>query len=353
MELLLAHDPQLLELPGAGERTALIAAAANGHLDLVRWLLSKGANPRRRESDGTRALDWAAQQGHRAVVEELLAHDPELLDLPGFKNRTALIAAAGKGEVELVRALLDRGADPAKRMSNGSRALDWAAQQGHQTLVELLLARDAQLLELPGFRERTALIAAAGNGHAELTRSLLERGADPRRWMDNGEGALHWACEAGHLAVVQVLLAQDRGLVDLPGKAERTALIAAAGRGHDEVVRVLLERGADPHKRESDGTRALDWAAQEGHQAVVELLLARDPGLLDLQGYNDRTALMAASGNGHVDLVRLLLKRGADPRKRVSTGETALHWAAERGHEAVVQLLLARWVQAGPVKPAG
>jgi ankyrin repeat protein len=341
VELLLTHDPQLLDLPGYGEATALMAAAANGHLALVQQLLAWRADPRLRDGEGTRALDWAAQNGRVAVIEQLLQHDPALLDLPGLGDRTALMAAAANNHLALVRLLLARGADPRLRKEEGTRALDWAAQEGFQEVVDLLLAHDPGLLDLPGYGDRTPLMAAAANAHVRLTLNLLDRGADPRLRKAEGTRALDWAAQNGHQAVVERLLSRDPDLLDLPGYGERTALIAAASNGHAELMLRLLERGAAAHARMSEGTRALDWAAQEGHATAVKRLLAHDPALLDLPGYGERTALVAAAGNGHIELVQLLLARGADPRARRSSGAHALDSAAQEGHLAVVDLLIA------------
>jgi ankyrin repeat protein len=286
MELLLAHDPQLLELPGGGEHTSLMVAAGFGHADLVDRLLALGADPRRQLEDGERALDWASQEGHLAAVERLLAHDPTLVDLPGYRGRTALGTAARNGHGALVSLLLACGADPRHRHSSGARALDRAAQEGHLDVVERLLAHDPGLLDLPGSQGDTPLIMAAGHGHVVLVRLLLDRGADARHRNEGGLRALDWAAQTGLGEVAGVLLAHDPELLDLPGFHERTALAAAAGGGHTALVADLLGRGADPSRRLADGTRALDWAASQGHQAVVERLLSQDPGLLDLPGYH-------------------------------------------------------------------
>lgn len=339
VECLLAHDPQLLELPGHGEQSALMAACAGGHTLLVQSLLERGADTRRRAIDGAHALDLAAQNGHLRVLERLLAHDPCLLERPGREGRTALCAAAGGGHQSVVRALLAAGASPRRRSESGVHALEAAAAAGHASVVELLL-QDGGLLELPGSGERTALIAAAAAGHTSLVQRLLERGASPRARQADGTRALDKAAEQGHRAVVERLLTHEHWLLDLPGKAGRTALIAASAAGHVELVRRLLARGADPWHRCDDGAHALEAAAAQGHRAVVETLLGREPQLLDLPGWNGRTALMAACAEGHAELVRSLLGIGADPRLRDAGGATALYWAAQAGHQAVLSELL-------------
>jgi serine/threonine-protein phosphatase 6 regulatory ankyrin repeat subunit B len=341
VELLLAHDPGLLDLPGPEDRTPLIEAAQSGHVPLVALLLARGADPRGRMEEGGRALDCAAEDGHQEVVELLLTHDPSLLDLPGEEERTALCAAARHGHPELVRMLLLRGADPRRQQEGGGRALDCASLEGHLEVAEALLNRDPQLLELPGWNGCTALAAAAAGGEAELVDLLLSRGADPRRPMDEGGRALDWAAEEDNLEVVERLLAHDPGLLELPGFRERTALLAAAGNGCLEVVQLLLARGADSRVRMHGGGRALDWAAAGGWIEVVEALLAHDPGLLELPGDDECTPVTVAAGNGHAAIVALLIGQGADVRHRMPQGGRALDWAAQEGHVEVVEQLLA------------
>jgi ankyrin repeat protein len=340
VEGLLAHDPALLDLPGRGEQTALLAAAGGGHAGLARWLLERGADSRWRASDGTHALELASRNGHLPVSEVLLAYDPLLRDLPGRGERTALCVAAAGGHLGLMQRLLAARASPRRRAATVAHPLDTAAEAGHVSVVEQLLAHDPELLELPGSRERSALIAAAGGGHMELVQLLLARGADPRRRQSDGARALDRAAAAGDRAVVEHLLAHDHWLLDLPGKGERTALGAAAAGGHAALVGLLLTRGADPCRRSPDGGHALEAACSQGRGPVAEALLAHDPRLVDLPGWHERTALCAAADAGHAELVRFLLARGADPRRRDVDGCSALYFAARNGHQAVVTQLL-------------
>jgi ankyrin repeat protein len=92
---------------------------------------------------------------------------------------------------------------------------------------------------------------------------------------------------------------------DLQTSYRQTALYLMAACGHEAVVQLLLEKGADVDAKDNDGGTALHKTAGSGHEAVV----------------------------------RLLLEKGADVDAKSNDGWTALHWAAESGHEAVVQLL--------------
>ncbi|MCJ1269980.1 Ankyrin-2 [Lobaria immixta] len=136
--------------------------------------------------------------------------------------------------------------------------------------------------------------------------------------------ALMWAAQGGHEAVVLLLL--EKG-ADVHAKntnaKDTTALHEAAVWGHEAVVRLLLEKGSDVDAKTSFGWTALCVASRGGYEAVVQLLLEK----------------RAAEG-GHGAVVQLLLEKGADVSANTSQGMTALHMAARMRHEAVVRLLL-------------
>jgi ankyrin repeat protein len=114
-------------------------------------------------------------------------------------------------------------------------------------------------------------------------------------------------------------------------------LYRAASIEDKAVIRTLLKMGADV-EAENKGRTALDWAAENGHEAVVGLLLEK--GLDD----DGRVALYWAAENGHEEAVGLLLKNGVDVNAKDEYGSTALHWAAFTGQEAV-ELLLKAFIQ--------
>ncbi len=156
--------------------------------------------------------------------------------------------------------------------------------------------------------------------------------------------ALQAASYRGHDQVMQMLL--DKGAdINAQGGEYGNALQAASYGGHDQVVQMLLDKGADINAAAtgSDGRTALQAAAEGGHLAVVERLLQQKADVnAAASEYNGRTALQAAAEGGHLAVVERLLQQKADVNAAAarSSGRTALQAAAEGGHLAVVERLL-------------
>ena len=157
---------------------------------------------------------------------------------------------------------------------------------------------------------------------------------------DKRRTALMWAAHGGHEAVVRLLL--EKG-ADVHAKdtnaGDETALHEAAHYGHEAVVRLLLEKGSDVDAKTSFGWTALSAASRRGYEAVVRLLLEKRVDL-EAKAIGGETALHKAAEGGHGAVVQLLLEKGADLEAKTHFEWTALHKAAEGGHGAVVRLLL-------------
>ena len=119
-----------------------------------------------------------------------------------------------------------------------------------------------------------------------------------------------------------------------------TGLHLAAYFGLKEAMITLLENGHNLNSKDSYGRTPLSWAAENGHEAVVKLLLEKGAELETKDKDYGQTPLSYAASRGHEALVKLLLEKGAELKTKSNNGQTPLSYAAENGHEAVVKLLL-------------
>lgn len=122
----------------------------------------------------------------------------------------------------------------------------------------------------------------------------------------------------------------------------QTALIAAASRGHQEVVEALLRCGADVNVKDKRGYNALFNALENKNEDVADLLMAQQNLDLNARGWNGVTALIAYVWRDRKDAVENLLSRGADVSPGDANGDTALHGAAENGNVEILLVLLAK-----------
>lgn len=266
------------------------------------------------------------------------------------KQMTGVHLAAYFGLRNTIMALLKNGHNPDSRNTDRQTPLWWAARNGHEAVVKVLLAIDGiDVNSRDNLDGWTPLAWAAGNGHEAVVVLLLAKGGIDLNSRDNNNGrtSLSWAAGRGHEAVVKVLLAADGVNVDSRDLDGRTPLAWAAGNEHEAVVMLLLAKdGVDPNSKFKDSNydwTPLLWAARNGNEGVVKLLLADNRINPDSKSdYGDWTSLSWAADYGHEAVVKLLLANNrVDPNSKDMRGQTPLSWAARHGREAVAKLLLA------------
>ena len=143
------------------------------------------------------------------------------------------------------------------------------------------------------------------------------------------------AADRGDLAAIKNQLA-DRANVNLQDGEGKTALFYAADRGHTEIVKLLLAKGADV--KSAAGAKALMASACAGDLESVKAILAQGADI-NAQDKEGVTALMVAAEENRVEVVKLLLSRGANASLKDVEGETALDYAEFEEHKEVVEIL--------------
>jgi ankyrin repeat protein len=260
---------------------------------------------------------------------------------------SALTKAVKARDAKAVRLLITQHAKVNALEPDGSTPLHYAANLGDLELVDLLLhaGANAKVANLFGV---TPLSLACMNGSATVVERLLKAGADPNTTMSGGETALMTAARTGTPGAVKALIEAGADVNAAEPTRKQTALMWASARGNAEAAKVLLQAGANVHaqslekdfrgrftgnggaghvKLEKDiQFTPLMFAVREGHQGVVTVLL--DGGADPKETLPDGTsAVVLAIINAHWELANYLLDRGADPNA-AGQGWTALHQVA-------------------------
>ena len=322
-------------------------AVNSKHAELVLLLVSAGVNPNV-APHGSSALVRAIEHGEDEIALELVKAGADANLLGG---NLPLLVAAEKGNTRIAAALLDAGAniDAAGDTTIGEDdELEVPTKSAAADIVKKLIKR----VDQRGVVEAgTPLIVATRSGDEAMVKLLVERGADTSITDKQGVTALAWATRLNDRAIVELLKKAGAKKPEFLEGSIATALWAAAKNGDAARVRELLSRGAKPDVvvEDREGKHlALVSAAKEGHLEVVQLLIQRGANVnagaqVSLTG--NITPLMAAAKAGRVEVIKALLGAKADLGVKDigpnSNSETALHYAARGGSAGAIQALLA------------
>jgi ankyrin repeat protein len=316
-----------------GSNEKLLAAIRESDAQKVKALLSSqsgGADANARDEDGSTVLMYAATYADADCMKLLLEEGAD----PNAKSKsdvTALMLAIG--HADKVRLLLSKGAEVNAKSKQGHTALTIAAARaGSAEVVKALLDHGAELTAA------NILGAAAQIGDIQVVKLFLERGADPNNRNRIGGPPSISAKRSEELNKTGGRVMAP--FLGIPENTEGTPLMYAAYAAHTEVVKLLLAKGADVNARNNINGTALMLAAQKGNPVTVKLLLEKGA---DAQFRNDYgyTALMyaAAAEVNNPELIKTLLSRGAEINVKAKDGETALKLAGRKGKTEIVRLL--------------
>ena len=325
--------------------TTIADAAKSRDVAAVKAMLTNGADVNAAQGDGMTALHWAATHGDAALTQMLLAAGANIRATTRLGGITALHVASQGGHANVVAALIAAGADANAPTSTGAPAVMLAARAGSTETVTRLVETGADVNAKENAFGQTALMIAAGLDRAEVVRLLLSRGADWKMAssvadlksltsvIDDGTGrpqqqqagsgvpgvtrgyryneligtqggltALHFAARQGSAAAARALV--DGGAdVDVVSPGDHaTPLLVAVINGHFDLAAMLLEKGASPNLTSDAGVSPL-YAALNVQWAPIAAYPQPRAHLQQTRTY--------------LDVMQLLLDRGADPNRRV------------------------------------
>ncbi len=295
----------MLNLQDQFQRTPLILASYLRNIDIIKMLLKREVDEfdvNSSDDIGLTTLHLASEHGYQEIVKMLLEKGANV-NLSTNTGATPLLVASENGHTEVIEALIQRGADVNKANINGATPLLVASKNGHTEAIEALIQRGADVNKA-NINGETPLLVASKNGHTEAIKALIQRGADVNKANINDATPLLMATHNGHTEAIKALIQRgaDVNKAHINGA---TPLLVASKMGHTEAIEALIQRGADVNKANIYGATPLYIASQKGHKEIVELLLKKG-ATVDLVDSEGVTALHLASENGHVDIARIL-----------------------------------------------
>jgi uncharacterized protein len=348
----------------------------------ARALLDRHADVNAALADGSTALLWAAHWDDATLVDQLLRAGANVKTANRY-GVSPLLEACVNGDAAIIEKLLQAGADPNTAQPEGETALMTASRTGNVDAVRMLIDHGANVNAKENWRGQSALMWAAAEGHPAVVRLLIERGADvnarsrafdytqlrpkegsvPMNYPRGGFTALLFAAREGGLESGEVLV-NAKADVNLGDPDGTTPLIEAIVNFHFDFAAFLLDHGADPNARDNKGRSPL-YAAVDMHTldtstrpnptlsdkldsvVVIKALLARGAnpnaqlttfvaprGPLDVADYTmgeGATPFLRAAKSDDLEVMRLLLDKGASPRITTAAHVTALMVAAGVG----------------------
>lgn len=320
-------DKQPASVPDTTGSYPIHYAASYGFGPMVEAMLSlEGASVK--DSNGRTALSWAAICGHSSTLALLATSQPELLDVPDETGATPLMLALLGKHLECAHFLLDRNAACDKADESGDTALHIAAEVGDVPMVQRLLRNGCHFDVLNRWND-TPFHRAIRANKVEVIHAFVAAGLttfdEINRWGDSG---VLIASRNGDLDMLRLLVEYGAQLT-VRNHLGRTAAHDAAACGSVDVQDFLAQRRAAMTLPDTEGYTPLLLAASTGcPEAVRHLLRVSKPDVNASNNWDRETPLLAAAKRGYPLTVRCLLGAGADPHRRDAFGRNALEYAA-------------------------
>ncbi|NXY47197.1 ASB3 protein, partial [Ceuthmochares aereus] len=261
-----------------------------------------------------------------------------------YSDRCSVVGhAVREGNVKMLRKLIKQGYSIDVQDNRGWMPIHEAAAHNSSECLRVLVhtASSDDYINSKTFDGLCALHLSARHGSLESLRVLLEAGADPNQVTTEETTALFLAVESGHIDIVKFLIQHGANVKGPHSWSGWNSLHEASFQGYTEIMKILLEKGASKECKDSFGITPLFVAAQYGKLESLRLLVSHGAEV-NCQAKDKATPLLIAAQEGHTECVELLLSKGADPNLYCNNDnwQLPIHAAAQMGHKRILELLI-------------
>ncbi|XP_046560779.1 putative ankyrin repeat protein RF_0381 [Haliotis rubra] len=288
--------------------TPVQLAAYYGQKEAFEILVKKGADLSAVDESGDNILHLACVGKDEEIMKHVLRLDILDINCRDTDGSTPLLLAIEYNARGVFDVLLESGADPSVVNRDGDNVLHLACLRGDEEMVKHVLKLHIVDINSRGSNRMTPLLLAAEYNTCNVFELLRESGADPSVVNRDGKNVLHFACIRGDEEMVKHVLKLHIVDINSRGSNGLTPLLLAAGYSTSDVIKLLLENGADPLVVNSDGDNVLHVACAEGDEDIVKYLLSQS--IINFNAKNNKglNAAAIAREEGLLSIEKLLLQ---------------------------------------------
>lgn len=327
---------QLINAKSNDGTTPLLIAAKKGTKEICEVMIKAGADPLAKNITLKTALHEAVENEKSDIVHLLLPYKA-LINAKDIRDETPLYFATRN--LEIFERLLKSGGDPLIITKSGNCVLHKAAARGDLEVVRKLLPSN-KLINLENSLGITPLMIALNKGHSEICELLIEKGANPVKFNNDGESTLHYAIKnfKEDNKIFRHFLPHDQLINSATDSTKVTPLMLASSKGYITICEPLLKRASNINATDSSKCNALHYAAKEDHVKIIKLLLPHKQ-LINVKSNSGHNPLMVAAATGKSEALEILLKKTANLLDFDKKGYNAMHLAVKFGCMESVRIL--------------
>ncbi|XP_067661707.1 ankyrin repeat domain-containing protein 50-like [Haliotis asinina] len=319
---------------------AVLFAAREGYKDVLELCACAGGNLSVVNSDGNNILHLASFGGHVSMVKYIVLQNITDTNSRGMLQRTPLMLAALGGHIAVFDFLVSKGGETSLVDSLNNSVLHLGCTGGHLDMVKHILSQNIVDINGRGMFGLTPLMIAVVGGHVDTFKFLVNEGSNPSLVSRCGNSILHLACRGGHVNMTGYILSQNITDINSRGTLERTPLMVAAGAGNKAVFELLINRSADVHLVDEQKSNIIHIACSSGKVKMLKHIISKTIVDINSRGPWMRTVLMLTAEKGNVELAKFIVTKGGDMSLVDNNENNLLHIACSNGHVEMVKYIL-------------